>query len=477
MPIVQSGGAPLYIPEPIDLVRPALAGAQIRQGQRRLGLAERAQGSLEQYRQQQVGLAEQQQAQEQQKQKLETARSTINTLSSLYKATNDPERQFDYTTRIISTLNDASGTNIALPSRNTFFANQNAYKSLLNEFDKTVKDKNLSPEQKQQKFLIIQSEVNRLGRSEQFAPLAKRTEGLIERGRMGLRGEAAEQLIPGRGIGEAVKREVPTPIITQAITPRKAPTKAGIEGEVISKFMKGEQLTPQEQTVMRGAYRKGFSITLPDGTTIQQGGIGGGIFAEPTPAFKTQTQKELFGARKSLDSLREIRKAFKPEVFGFGGAVRGKVSRFVDNVSPELLPERGVFSKRFINEEVSAKRRAEESFNIYKKNITGVQFSVKELEFLKKAWPVPTDSPTVFEAKLRDVEDSTIRSIARLIRFGYPERTPNKSEVFGVSLSDISPEEMKRTEALLGGQPPQGEGVEDFSTLSDDELLRQLGAQ
>jgi hypothetical protein len=234
------------------------------------------------------------------------------------------------------------------------------------------------------------------------------------------------------------------------------------------------------------ATSKGMSLKVnPDGTVEF---AQGGVFDKPTPAFKTQAQKELVGIRKSLDSLNEIQKAFKPELFGYGGAVRGGVSRFIDNISEKLLPETGVFSKGFLNDEVSAKRRAEESFNIYKKNITGVQFSVKELEFLKRAWPVPSDSPTVFIAKLNDVKDSHVRSVARLLRFGYkftdegkminPDSPPDKSQIFGVSLSDITPEEMERTRLLLsGGQGAPGTTQEDLSGLSDEEIMRQLGAQ
>jgi hypothetical protein len=449
MPVVRGSVGALSLVDPVDFLTPVLSVVERQQKQQALALEQQRLEQLNQYRQSQLALQALEQGRLLEQQRIEQGKNVINTLTNLYKATKNPELQYDYISRIISTTNDIFGTNLTVPNRDVYFSNQNAYKTLLNELDKTVKDKGLSPEQKEQKILLIQSEVNKLGQSERFAPLVKGAEKLITSERLKQRGLAAEKLIPG--IGEAVRTGVPTPIITQAVKPpeEKPLTLSQSDAQLMQKaFRVGiENLNPAEQARFNSlTAKRGISFRVaPDGTIeFAQGAELG----EPTPAFKTQIQKETADAVKSLQEFRALRQKVTPESFGITSELAKAIQETFEFISPGSTPK---WAADITRNRDKLFRQINEAFALWIKALTGVQFGEKEAKRLKKGFPNQGDNYAEFMNKLDDIEDSYIRSIARLKRFGYPSDKKIRTNIFNsVPLSDITPAEIEAVKKEFG---------------------------
>ncbi len=145
----------------------------------------------------------------------------------------------------------------------------------------------------------------------------------------------AKQVTLGQGVdlfetqgGKATKiASGPTKTFKPAAA-SKGPTKAGIEGLVLQKVMQGATLTPGEQKIYAGTFKKGFSVTMPDGTVIQQGGSGkqpdSRSIAKPVISA---IQKEMTTAQRQLEEIERIEKS------GGVGAISGLWNRLTISVS------------------------------------------------------------------------------------------------------------------------------------------------
>lgn len=227
-------------------------------------------------------------------------------------------------------------------------------------------------------------------------------------------GQQLFETTPG-GEARAVARVPFKPSILKAPKP---PTKASVEGTVLQKVMQGAQLTPGEQKIYAGTFKKGFSVTLPNGTIIQQGGSAEDKFLK-TRGAETQLEKDALQAITGLADLTDLTtfaEQLDPEVFTYLGAGGAWLARLGEKASlGDYVPKSLV---KLMNQVKDFKARSGQSFTIWRKWATGVQASDKELEILQEFRPSPDDSREEFLAKAEGAIEVQTKSLARLIKLG-----------------------------------------------------------
>jgi hypothetical protein len=215
--------------------------------------------------------------------------------------------------------------------------------------------------------------------------------------------------------------------------------------------------------------KKGVQLTVgPDGTIeFSQGGA----LQQPTKPFQTQIQKETFSAATGLQELTALKQKVTPELFGIAASLKKGLQEVSEFFAPGSTPK---FAAIPTANRDRLFRQSEESFALWVKKLTGVQFGEKEATRLKKGYPHSKDNYAEFTTKLDDIINSYVRSIARLRRFNNPTDPRVRNQVFNaVPLSAITQDEINSVKTEFGfGDSTQ---TQDLSNVSTEELLRQLG--
>jgi len=196
---------------------------------------------------------------------------------------------------------------------------------------------------------------------------------------------------------------------------------------------------PSNKTPPSGSvpYSTGMDIDVgPEGTHIRTGvsGLSGGAAQRKT---ETRISDKLFDVQESISRLDNIADSYEPRFLQVGTrvnslwtSVREKmgdtpVRKWVDlSISDE--------DKKTLGDYSAFRREGLENVNLYIKEITGAQMSVKEADRLKSAMPDPGDgilngdSPTVFESKWESTMKALKTNQARYIYYLKDGFTPEQ---------------------------------------------------
>lgn len=168
---------------------------------------------------------------------------------------------------------------------------------------------------------------------------------------------------------------------------------------------------PSSKAIGQQAYRgKGLAVTLPDGTTISDGGPGVVQPGELTKPTQNKLQESIIGAQDRLDRLNSTLATYKPEFLQARGLIKGKAGELVEFLGGELDPE----TKKYLSEYSEFKATAANDFNQTLRELSGAAVTPSEFERAQKAAPSADDrSPTQFEAKAKATAKTIKRAILR----------------------------------------------------------------
>lgn len=149
----------------------------------------------------------------------------------------------------------------------------------------------------------------------------------------------------------------------------------------------------------------GLSVTMPDGTVIQQGGDA----AAPTKAIETNLQQAVIDGRANLDRLNTIMGQYKPEYSTYGAQIQAwgtnQAQKFGVNVPPEQVAAAEGYS--------AWKADTLDNVNRAIKEMTGASMGVQEAERIIGSLPSIDDGPAQFQSKMKSVQRRINMSVAR----------------------------------------------------------------
>ena len=171
-----------------------------------------------------------------------------------------------------------------------------------------------------------------------------------------------------------------------------------------------------ESRLVRGVQpepKKGMRVTTPDGTIVEIGGNGG--TTDLTPKTKGTIEAKLMGGKEQLARMQAIYSEFKPEYQEIPTRL-GKTWTSIKASFGQNIPKEDA---RSLTEFKKFQRKSIENINLYIKELTGAQMSVKEADRLRLAQPDPGekwysgDDPITFKAKMDDILKATRACVAR----------------------------------------------------------------
>jgi|GEM_PF-4749980 len=244
-----------------------------------------------------------------------------------------------------------------------------------------------------------------------------------------------------------------TLLINQGVDEGQADTmiNAGIAGDMVKAGMKPEKLPAPVQEYLfavskgfpgsileykQASRGKGLSIkTNPDGTMelVQGGSLSDA--QQPTTKTTSDLQKSLVSAEETLALVKDLKEGFKTEYFTYAGAAKAGAARVADNTqgipivedATRYLADKVGGDEKFLAERRAYLEQVAQSFNAYRKEITGAAAAVQELEDLKKATLNADLGPAEFKASLELLEKKVKRSRAikrKLLREGISVGDP-----------------------------------------------------
>lgn len=197
----------------------------------------------------------------------------------------------------------------------------------------------------------------------------------------------------------------------------KAPTKSGVEGRVLDKVAKGVRLTPGEQKVYAGMRKKGFAISTADGTTVTVGGSGSDTELFSSRGTKGRLEREILDSAVALTDLIDLTQyaeSLPPEAFQYLGKGQAFLTDKLNKTKVgQYLPEEW---QKFAGQVRDFESRAGQSFTLWRKWATGVQAGQKELDQLLGFYPNAGDSQQIYIAKSKGRIAIGVKSLARLIK-------------------------------------------------------------
>lgn len=155
----------------------------------------------------------------------------------------------------------------------------------------------------------------------------------------------------------------------------------------------------------------------PDGRLISVG-------QQNTKGVNTELQKQIAGDRVILRDLASIRQKFRPDFLTFAGRTDAALSAFNEKAEGipgkkalESVPVVGNLLKnspeerQFLKDRTKFNNEVEQTFNSYRKLITGAAAAVAELDRLQRTFLSGEMSPSQFEAALSTLEEKTARAV------------------------------------------------------------------
>ena len=194
----------------------------------------------------------------------------------------------------------------------------------------------------------------------------------------------------------------------------------------LGKLFKELDQVPESDTLRRKSYEqaiaKQISQTGMKFTVDKDGNVT--LFTnasqeEMTPGATTQTQKDVINLMGQLENLDAIsgENAFK-DVLTIQGKLYRKGLKIADSLKMPLSDE----NKEYLGKARQFTEGVEQIFNTYRKEITGAQAAIKELEMLRDSVINKKLTPTEFEYSLKRFRDQITRSLRlkrMLLRDGF----------------------------------------------------------
>lgn len=155
----------------------------------------------------------------------------------------------------------------------------------------------------------------------------------------------------------------------------------------------------------------GFSMTMPDGTTVQMGGPAGGVGpADLSGPTKNKLQDSIIQATDELERLNSIGEGFDPKFLQIPGRLKAGALKLKDiSGLKDLTPEESQYLDKFSTFKADSAKNLSTILN----RLSGAAISPAEGERLKKGIPNDEDSPTQFIAKYRAAVKDSTRAIMR----------------------------------------------------------------
>jgi len=212
---------------------------------------------------------------------------------------------------------------------------------------------------------------------------------------------------------------------------------------------------------------KGIKMTLSDGTEIEIGGPQGSDLSAPTT---TALQKSLVGLETQLSDLNAIDTAKFTDALTIPGKIKKLVLRTADKMKIDIGKE----GKEYLGKTRVFIENIEQVFNQYRKQITGAQAAMKEIQMLRASILNKEMTPTEFEYSFKSYV-SKVKRMMRLTRSLLREGFTNEGGKLGKEL-----ESRFYTTGDVGDSEVDARGDEIAASLKDkyddtEEGQKQLG--
>lgn len=152
-------------------------------------------------------------------------------------------------------------------------------------------------------------------------------------------------------------------------------------------------VTAEDAIGMAGKGKSGLSVTLADGTVIEQGGYGvpGGMGKK---ALNT-VESNIVDTLQFIPALNQIAANYNDEHLSLMGRAKGKYLKGKDIVNPEWTDAQ---DEAFISQHTKLRQATGRLFNAYRKEVTGAAAAVSELKLLMQDFLNKDMGPAEFKA-------------------------------------------------------------------------------
>lgn len=218
-----------------------------------------------------------------------------------------------------------------------------------------------------------------------------------------------------------IKPEKPTPLSTEGkvsadveagfLSPQQGLAAISKAPSSYDEFMLAQK-DPAFKQFLKERKGKGLAVTMPDGTTISLGEVGGVGAAELTGPTKNKLQESIVNATDQLDRLNSIGNRFDPKFLQIPGKLKAAQLK-VKDLAGGILGEMTEDEKKYLGEFSSFTADAAKNLSTILNQLSGAAISPAEAERLKKGIPNDTDSPTQFIAKYQAAVKDTSRAVMR----------------------------------------------------------------
>lgn len=164
---------------------------------------------------------------------------------------------------------------------------------------------------------------------------------------------------------------------------------------------------------------------------------GAPTFMKPTTPNLTATQKSISDADETLQSLQQMNQGFQKDFVGAQGMLKSTSYGVRDWLSN--IPVVGGMAalndqeRDWLQKQSAFASNANALSLSYIKQLSGVQYSDKQLEFMKNILPQPEDSPTVFQGKMGSLVQhlNGLKTLKQeLLQQGYKVDSKDYKEAF-----------------------------------------------
>lgn len=206
---------------------------------------------------------------------------------------------------------------------------------------------------------------------------------------------------------------------------------------------------------------KGVKMTLADGTVVE---VGGG--RDLTPPVKTQLQKDVVNITERMQDLKVLKQNYRKSFLTYPGRLKRFALREASKLGIELGPE----GKEFLAIARQFQEGIEQAFNAYRKEITGAQAAIKEIEMLRDSILNKKLAPDEFEASV-DRYMSKMQRGLRLKRMLLNQGVIGKD--FGKTLDTLykAGDDVPDSEIDIRGDELKNSG------MTDQEVIEQLRSE
>lgn len=132
---------------------------------------------------------------------------------------------------------------------------------------------------------------------------------------------------------------------------------------------------------------------VPEGFTKAKGAAPSATATILTEKAKSKLLEGILNPTTTIAQYKDMMKGFDPNYFRY----LGKGAAWTQEVGAKL----GIGKAEFASRQKAYMQEIDQAFNKYRKEITGAQASMQEINFLKSTIPSSDDAPPIFEAKAK----------------------------------------------------------------------------